>query len=205
MTRYSVILADPPWRYRQFSDAAQGAVSAQYDTMGEAALLALPVASWAADDSVLAMWGTWPKLDEGVRLLAGWGFRYVTGLPWVKVTPSSGEIRRGIGFWTQSASELLLLGRRGDLARKDVEPVMGLLTGESRVFYSPSWKHSQKPLDVHGWLSATFDGPYLEMFARALVPGWTCWGIDTGFRLTPRGAEPVVQEKAAPLPLWGGP
>lgn len=197
--KHSVILADPAWRYQNWTDAANGAAASAYETMLVEEIAAIPVAAWAAKDAVLTLWTTWPKLDEGLRVLEAWGFSYVTGLPWVKVTPSSGEIYRGIGFWTQSASEVLLIGRRGELRRADgVEPVMGLLHGEQRVFYAPRTKHSAKPLEVHGWLEALFPGAtFLELFARLTRPGWTCWGLELGFRL---GADGVTEVEAT-----GGP
>lgn len=193
-----VILADPPWRYRNWSDAAHGAASSAMDTMADADMAAIPVARWAhPEGAILAMWATFPKLPEAVRLMEAWRFVYVTGLPWVKTLPSRGEIRRGIGFWTQGTSELLLLGRRGEAARPDAgEPMMGLLVGDQRVFYAPRGRHSAKPLEVHDWLE-TASGPRLELFARQQRVGWTTWGLDLGFRLGHYG----VQEE--PMPAAG--
>ena len=49
--KYSVIYADPPWRYAQ--KGIQGAAERHYPTMGIEELCALPVADLAALDSVL--------------------------------------------------------------------------------------------------------------------------------------------------------
>lgn len=200
LMEFTVILADPPWEYRSYSDTANGAAAAQYPTMQVADLMRLPVAEWSAPDAVLVMWGTWPKLDEAFPLLAAWGFDYVTGLPWVKTTPR-GEIRRGIGFWFQSASELLLIGRRGEPRRADGKPLIGLTCGEQRQFYAPIRRHSEKPVGIYDWIEATFAGPYLELFARRERPGWTTWGADLGFRLTPGGIERVAPKEDPQLSL----
>lgn len=196
--RFPVIIADPPWAYRV--GGVHGDVSQQYDTMPFADIAALPMRKWAADDAVLACWGTWPKLDEGVALVQAWGFEYVTGFPWIKTM--RGGIPPGIGFWTQSVSEVVLIGRRGE-PRKHGKPapVLGLLAGEDRQFWAPNpRKHSRKPYGLHAWLEEMFDGPYLELFARRPYPGWTCWGGDLGFWLTPEGVqyhEPTVKAQPA--------
>ena len=205
MTAYRAILADPPWRYRNFSDAVHGAAIAHYDGMGEQELAAVPVASWAAEDAALFCWATWPKLDEAMRVVAAWGFEYVTAIPWVKVLPEARTIYRGIGFWSMSASEVLLIARRGSPKRAKIDPpVIGLLTGEPRVFYAPRTKHSAKPLEVHAWIEAMFPGgPFLELFARRERGMWTAWGNELGFRLSAAGVEPCVVP-SVPLPLFDG-
>ena len=199
----AVIVADPCWRYQNFTDAVHGAAASHYDTMTYAELAALPVASFAADDCVLACWGTWPKLDEGVDLIRAWGFEFVTGFPWVKVTPSSREIYTGIGFWKQSCSEVVLIARRGEPKRivGAREPGLGLLVGEPRIFYAPRSEHSTKPEEVQDWLAREFRGPYLELFARRERPGWACWGRETGFVLSASGVERAAKPIES-LPLF---
>jgi len=160
-------------------------------------LAAIPVPSWTAADAVLALWGTWPKLDEALHLLTAWGFAYVTGFPWIKTMPHNGEVRRGIGFWTMSTSELVLIGRRGEPSRRrEGKPVLGLLAGEDRQFYAPLRRHSEKPQGLHDWLEAQFDGPFLELFARQSRQGWDTYGMDLGFILSAEG----VRRIAAPRP-----
>lgn len=140
------ILADPPWRYGNWSDAKNGAAASAYTmgTMADHDIAALPVASWAAPDCVLACWGTWPKLDVAMRCIASWGFRHVTAIPWVKYLPCAhGEpaIRRGVGFWSMAASEILLISVRGEPRRTRGDAVVGLIVGEPRVF----WRDVPRP------------------------------------------------------------
>lgn len=54
MKKYSVILADPPWAFRAWSDKGKGRSAEQhYPTMRLEDIKALPVADLAAGDCVL--------------------------------------------------------------------------------------------------------------------------------------------------------
>jgi N6-adenosine-specific RNA methylase IME4 len=37
-------------------------------------------------------------------------------------------------------------------------------------------EHSAKPEEVRRRIERLFPGPYLELYGRKLVPGWTVWG-----------------------------
>ena len=126
-------------------------------------------------------------LPDALYVMGHWGFSYVTGFPWVKTTPSTGEIRRGVGFWTMGASEFVLIGRRGKPKTNREGTPIGLLEGEERVFYAPRGKrHSEKPLGIHEYLEKRLSGPYLELFARQEREGWTCLGDELGVTLEAR-------------------
>jgi N6-adenosine-specific RNA methylase IME4 len=173
MKRYGVILADPAWSYD--NSGCRGAAANQYGTMSNDEIMSLPVRDFAADDCVLLMWATWPKLDEVcLPTLRAWGFRYVTAFPWIKVTDVShtlwGELNisvpYGVGFWARGASEPLLIGRRGN-PKPPPNGFIGLL--------SPNLYHSRKPDSIYDYAEA-LPGPYLELFARRTRPGWDAWG-----------------------------
>ena len=72
MKKYELIYDDPPWRYR--SGKVQGAAINHYATMSDEELYQLPVAEIAADNCVLLLWATFPKLPEALRLIEAWGF-----------------------------------------------------------------------------------------------------------------------------------
>jgi len=174
MKQYGVILADPPWDYAV--SHRRGAANNHYTTMGMDELAALPISDLAAPNAVLLLWATWPKLFEGIQsVIESWGFAYVTGFPWIKVT----EITRGLfdgqlwikpqwgtGYWVRGASELVLICKRGS-PNFPTNPPIGLLC--ERVV------HSSKPGDLHDY-AELFPGPYLELFARRARPGWDVWG-----------------------------
>ena len=167
--RYGVVVADPPWAYAQWSERKQGAARSVYNLLSTADLCAMPVKDIAKTDSVLLLWGTWPKLPDALQVMAAWGFEYVTGFPWVKLTPSGEGIHYGIGFWVRGCSEFVFIGRRGNVSPPRLEGILGLI--------APNLHHSRKPDDVHD-IAETLPGPYLELFARRSRLGWTSFGND---------------------------
>ena len=73
--RYSLILADPPWHYSGQSPY-RSPPSDHYPTMSVEEISSLPVKELAADDAVLFLWTTVPKLEDGWRVMSAWGFAY---------------------------------------------------------------------------------------------------------------------------------
>lgn len=175
--KYGVILADPAWRFQNWSMsefAERGEKWARrngrspYDVMDTAAICALPVRELAAKDCVLFCWGTWPKLQDALRVIEAWGFTYKTcAFCWVK-TYASGEPTCGLGYWTRSASEFCLLATRGKPKRIDRRVRQVLLT--------PRREHSRKPDEIYECIERLVEGPYIELFARHRRPGWAAWG-----------------------------
>ncbi len=170
--RYGVIIADPPWAYRV--SRMRGVAEEFYKVMTDEDIAAIPVKALAADDCVLLLWATWPKLPIALNVMTAWSFDYVTGIPWVKTTSKSINnlgaadvtLSYGVGFWFRGVSEVLLLGRRGKPAKPELN-FAGIL--------SPSFTHSRKPDSVHE-IAEAMPGPHLELFARRSRPGWTVFG-----------------------------
>ena len=190
--KYGVCIADPAWQYQQFSAAKHGAASSAYECMSTQDICDIPVDDWMAKDSVLLLWATWPKLMDAFEVGTSWGFDYITAFPWIKTSPNTGNIKLGIGFWTQGVSEVVMVWKKGkSKAKKSAANVAGLLTGDERQFYAPSSKHSKKPMDLHQYAENRLPGPYLELFARRQMPGWTCWGGDLGYFLDKDGVHKI--------------
>src|SRR5215472_4300752 len=102
---FAVILADPPWRFRVYSETGSSrAASRHYDVMDLPDIRALPVANLAARDAALYLWTTAPFLEQAFTVLSAWGFTYSSGLVWV-------IDRLGTGFWARSQHEHLLIGK----------------------------------------------------------------------------------------------
>jgi site-specific DNA-methyltransferase (adenine-specific) len=135
-------------------------------------ICAVPVPALAAEDCLLFLWGTWPKLPQVVLVMAAWGFEHITGFPWVKMT-QEGTPGYRTGYWVAGCSEYVLIGRRGKVSPPAVAHYLGLV--------GPALEHSRKPEDVHA-LAEQLPGPYLELFARRPRSGWTVIGdrIDDG-------------------------
>jgi N6-adenosine-specific RNA methylase IME4 len=123
----------------------------------------------ANKDAVLFLWGTWPLLPDIIRVGESWGFTYKTiANLWVKENRIKDSLFMGMGYWTRSNSEPLLLFTRGKPKRKSA--------GVRQVVVSPIRKHSQKPNEVYDAIEALVDGPYLELYARTPRPGWVSVG-----------------------------
>ena len=178
MREFGVILADPPWAYR---NGGNGAAKNHYPTMSTEAICALEVdgvrvSELAEPDSVLLLWGTWPLLPGVLQVVSAWGFEYVTGFPWIKLAEAPfvdlygehviGSPTFGTGFWVRGCSEFVFVARRGKAELPD-QCFVGLL--------SERFPHSRKPENLHQYAEA-LPGPYLELFARRQRSGWVTWG-----------------------------
>lgn len=158
---YDLILADPPWQY-DFAETHRREIENHYTTMAseEIARLTPP----AADNCVLFMWATAPKMREAFEVLDGWGFVYKTHAVWDKQ-------KIGMGYWFRGQHELLLVGTRGKVSppNEDVR--------SSSILSYPRGKHSAKPHEVYELLEGMFPhATKCEMFARETRDGWTAWG-----------------------------
>ena len=120
-------------------------------------------------DSALLLWTTMPHLPDAWRLVEAWGFAYKTvGFTWAKRTPSGDGWHMGPGYWTRSNTEPCLLATKGSPPR--------LAADVSQLVIAPVGRHSAKPAEVHDRIERLVAGPYLELFARRVRPGWTAWG-----------------------------
>jgi N6-adenosine-specific RNA methylase IME4 len=159
---FEVIYADPPWRYR-FSETKSREIENQYPTMSLDDIKALDIPS--ADDCVLLMWATAPKLAEAIEVIAAWGFDYRTCAVWDKE-------KIGMGYWFRGQHELLLVGVKGEYPAPLPENRF------SSVYREARGEHSAKPERYYEMIEAMFPGrTYLELFARSRHgEGWEVWG-----------------------------
>lgn len=153
------ILADPPWQYEV--KGLQGVADDQYPTMPTKDICAMPVEAVSAQNSVLLLWVTNPFLEEGLRVVKSWGFRYKTKIVWCKNTV-------GVGKWAQGCTEDLFIATRGKPPPPDI-PVRGVLHAKNRG-------HSQKPPEMYPVAERLGMAPRLELFARQRRTGWLPWG-----------------------------
>lgn len=171
MKKYSVILADPPWAFRAWSDKGKGRSAEQhYPTMRLEDIKALPVADLAAGDCVLFLWATFPMLKEALEVIDTWGFTYKTvAFTWVKENRKSPGLFWGLGYWTRANAEVCLLATRGSPKRQSA--------AVHQVILSPVERHSKKPDEVQERIVTLMgDVSRVELFARQETPGWDVWG-----------------------------
>lgn len=174
--KYQVILADPPWSYRQRGGphGQRGMATAHYSTMSTVEIASLPVAEIATDDALLFLWSTFPNMQAALEVMDSWGFEYKTAaFVWVKKNRKSGTNFWGMGAWTRANAEVCLLGARpGAKAGKLVKS-----HSVQQVIESPIEQHSRKPAEVRKRIVELIgDVPRIELFAREKVLGWDAWG-----------------------------
>lgn len=175
---YDVIVADPPWRFRTWSETNQAkSASRHYALMTTTDIKALRVDELAQRDCLLLLWATAPMLPQAFEVMAAWGFRYKSSMIWRKLTPSK-KVRMGTGYWARSMHEQILIGSLGNPKKFKAFP--SLFDGTAR-------EHSRKPDEFFNLVERhTIGARRVELFSREMRPGWSTWGNEIEkFPLTP--------------------
>ena len=171
---YGVIYADPPWPFDDQGRMPFGVRSTtldHYDSMSIKALCKEPVEAHTRADSVLFLWVPVPLLfgNPGPRdVMEAWGFTYKSKICWDKV-------RHNLGHYVSNRHEDLLIATRGSCAPDRLVPMI-----DNVQTVKADGAHSEKPRDFRQIIERLYDGPYLELYARHQVKGWTCHGNQVG-------------------------
>lgn len=182
--QFRLLVADPPWRYQDsgvIAGSAYARAESAYDTMTIDELCQLPIEAHLLPNATAFIWVPVPLLLEnpGPReVVEAWGLTYKSHRVWDKVTgmPSN--------YAQQITHEILLICTRGD--GKPDEPT----PHEPSIFRERvQGEHSEKPnVYLRHWIEKHWTiGPYLELFGRERVDGWTVFGNDA--RLWARDAD----------------
>lgn len=168
--KYNIIYADPPWSYRDKALAGNRGANCKYPTQSKEWIENLRVEDLAADDCILFLWVTFPKLNEVFDLFPKWGFEYKTvAFTWVKRNKTSPTWFWGMGRWTRANAEVCLMATRGRPKR--------ISAAVHSVVDTPIEAHSKKPDVVRDRIvQLCGDLPRIELFARQRTPGWDAWG-----------------------------
>ena len=142
-------------------------------------ICALPVKDITADNSILFMWATFPKIPDALEVIKAWGFQFKTvGFVWIKKNKKSGNLFWGMGMWTRSNAEICLIAVKGKPQRINL--------AVHQVIISPIEQHSKKPDETRERiLQLMGDLPRVELFARQAPEGWAVWGneVDSNISL----------------------
>jgi N6-adenosine-specific RNA methylase IME4 len=179
--QFGTIYADPPWRYDNV--ASRGAAANHYRTLTVDELIAMPIRQLAADDAHLHLWTTNAFLFECPRLIEAWGFAFKSTFVWTKP-------RLGTGNYWRNSHEIMLTAVRGNALSFSDRGLRSWLECERG-------RHSGKPERVRHYIERASPPPYLELFGRWEVRGWTVWG-DQVERSLLTWREPSCQTWPAP-------
>lgn len=166
MTKFDVILADPPWPYRKkiAGGSAKSAAIQKYPTLSLGDIHLLPIADITNPIAYLFLWATVPNLPMAVDTLSAWGFTYKTMITWVK--PSI-----GMGSWFRGQTEHVLVGVKGKWK--------AFWCQKSNIIRTTTkLAHSEKPEEMRKLIELAVPPGSLkaELFARKNTPGWHAWG-----------------------------
>jgi N6-adenosine-specific RNA methylase IME4 len=182
-SKYKTILADPPWQFQNRTGkiAPEHRRLSRYGTLDLSEIMSLPVQKIVGEMAHLYLWVPNALLPEGLKVMEAWGFKYKSNIVWHKIRKDGGSDGRGVGFYFRNVTELLLFGVVGKNART-------LDAGRRQVNYLATRKreHSRKPDEQYDLIESCSPGPFCELFARGVRPGWFCWGneADEGYRPT---------------------
>lgn len=181
--RYGTILCDPPWRFQNRTGkvAPEHGRLRRYGTMKLEEIMSLPVEPLALDQSHLYLWCPTALVPDGLKIMEAWGFTYKTQVYWRKIRKDGGSDGRGVGFYFRNVVEPILFGTKGKLRTGPA--------GRRQVNYIESMKreHSRKPDEIYPVIEACSPGPYVELFARNLWPGWDVWGDEVASTIAFQG------------------
>lgn len=178
---YDGLIIDPPTRFEVRSEKGLAkSPQAQYDTMSWDDLGSLPVQDLCRGDALVMLWACWPTLQQSLKLMDDWGFRYVTGGSWHKKT-KHGKTQMGTGYRLRSATEPYLIGTLG--APSTANNVRNIINefGFDEI-EAENLGHSRKPDAQYAYMEQLLPGhlALAELFSRKSHPGWDSWGLEAG-------------------------
>lgn len=168
---HNVIYADPPWSFKTYSDKGkEKSADNHYLCMSLEEIKSLPINHITNNDCILFLWVTGPMLPLQIEVATAWGFTYKTvGFNWVKLNKKSKTPFIGLGYYTRSNPEWVLICTKGTPGRPKDKSISSVILSEIR-------EHSRKPDEIIDYIERMYDGPYCELFARQQRPNWTCLG-----------------------------
>lgn len=186
MTAYKVIVADPPWSFRDKLPGPKRGASKHYTTAPASSIERMALPFQIASDAVLFMWRVSSQVEEAYRVCRAWGFTPKSEIVWVKLTKTSPidigstKLAFGMGHRVRAAHESCIIAVKGRPKR--------LSNSIRSVFHAPVGEHSEKPDAFYRLVESLYPGPYVDVFARRHREGWTTIGDELGVTLSERGA-----------------
>lgn len=164
--RFATVYADPPWQYG--NQGTRASTDNHYGTMTVEQICAEPVKDLVEENAHLHLWTTNAFLFDAKTVMEAWGFEYKSCFVWVKP-------QMGIGNYWRLSHEFMLFGIRGKAPFRDRSLMSWAQLDRT--------KHSAKPEQVRDFVMRASPGPYLELYGRSPVDGWTVYGNQIERRL----------------------
>jgi len=164
--KYRIIYADPAWSYNDIQDTSNlGGAAKHYNTMTTSQICDLPISNISQKDSVLFLWVTSPLLEDGMRVIKEWGFKYKSSFVWDK-------IKHNMGHYNSVRHEFLLIATKGSCVPDNKKLYDSVQSIEKTN------KHSQKPKEFLDIIDDIYTyGDRIELFAReSYSSAWDVWG-----------------------------
>ncbi len=178
---FSLIYADPPWRWGHFGQdetvnekGASRTPEQHYKTLTDEEIMAfkvrgMRVADIAHEDAALLLWCTSSNVHRALEIMKWWEFEFKASAVWIKD-------KGGMGLIFRNWHEILLYGTRGKMPGPQYQP-------PSAFKYSRG-KHSAKPPEIRKEIEKMYPdfdkATRLELFARGKVEGWSTYGLEAG-------------------------
>lgn len=160
--KYNIIYADPPWEYKESGGGHRGTAGLPYETMSTDNICNLPIKNITKEESILFIWTTFKKIEECLKVINAWNFKYYgLGFDWVK-TNKNGTPFWGMGYYTRQNTEVCLIGVKDKKHRikPKVRNILSVIISERR-------EHSRKPDEAReNIVKICGDIPKIELFAR---------------------------------------
>jgi N6-adenosine-specific RNA methylase IME4 len=171
-----VLVADPPWSFGDKLPGASRGAEKNYRvlTLDDICRFELPP---LLDDSLLLLWRVSSQVEEAYRVVRAWGFEPKSEIVWRKLT-KNGKPHFGMGRYVRAAHETCVVARRGRFKPKSMS-VRSVFDGLD-VFEAKVGEHSEKPDEFYRLVEELAEGPYAELFARKVRPGWQQYGDELG-------------------------
>ena len=192
ITRYSVVLADPGWKFRDKLPGKGRGAAKNYLTTAIQEIVDLfgtdvhgdylemcGTRAYLADDCILFLWRVSSQVEAAYQVARGWSFDPTKGeIVWEKLTKNDKPFF-GMGRIVRGSHETCLLALRGRSAK--VVKFRGMRSRfEAQVPHLDKpgrpYLHSGKPAVFHDVVEEIARGPYLELFGRRKRPGWLVLG-----------------------------
>lgn len=185
-----VLIADPPWKFRdRLPGKKRGAVK-HYKCMTVSEIMRHPLPPLHVD-AVLFLWRVSSMVEEAYQVARAWDFTPKSEIVWNKTTDDTNETDAiGMGHIVRGAHETCIVATRGKALERASK-------GERTSFRAPVGEHSEKPEEFYRIVERIYPlelwpEAHAEIFARRRRKGW----IQFGDELPP--ANPCLIHPAEP-------